>query len=1033
MRLTTNFLKASLAMSCLAIAACGGTNPVGSSSNGITGITGVSGAAGKAKIASTASPSGATIPSGTQIIDNNDAVWTVVNGVIYVNGQTAGYSGAVVLLLYYADVIYQANVHGGWWKWNGTDWIATSDPRSQATVSASGTTIPSATQIVDASVNVWTVSGGVISENGKPAGFSAGVTLLLYDNNVIYQENINADWWSWNGSTWVTSSDPRGVPVYGACGTTNGMAVTVAPSANLCSAGTASAMNGTGPWTWSCGGSYGGTTASCSASKAAPTISLPSPNLTTIPSATQIVDASANVWSVSGGVVNENGAPAGSSAGVALLLYDNNIVYQETSGGSWQSWNGSTWVSSSDPRIAVVPVNGACGTSNGVTATTTPTTNLCSIGTPSTASGTGPWTWSCSGISGGTTASCSAPKAALVSSGVASPNGTTVPSATQIVDSGLNSWTLVSGAVYENGKPASYSANAVLLLYYNGAIYTQNSGGFWWSWGNGSWAMSSDPRGASVPPSGGGSCSSSGASTLVADTNRPNNSTFVQGEPVTLTFKATGACASTVNLAIVDEHSNRVITTSVPMTNGAATYTAPSSKLGYYRVNASLADGAAPVMLGTRPAGFITYAVVPDPATRVNYGDALSRFGMVGGFDARQGSVIPYLGVRYVLGTPSWNALEPNNTGQLAAEVAQGQYPPTAPYIDAVTYNGVPWPTFEIGLIAQASTPKWAGPLAGTAGTGCAAFGALTSAGVAGLPQFAAAYGTATAHNFPNQSKRYYQVTWEPEVSWCYNGTGAQLTQYYQLVYAALHAADPAAQVMGPTLFYHGDEALLASMYAAGFGSLIDAFSMHPYAPWPFETSTFVADLRAEMAQVNAAAGKTVPFVGTEHGYVSGQIGELNQALGNVREEIMLIGEGFIHDYSFYITDFWVNGPTDLNWTYGFYWNLNPNLPQGTDKLGPKPAAPAFAAMTYLLDGTTTRGPISHLSGTQMGYRFQRNGTTILALWDYQAASSTVNLAVSAQSVQICDWMGNCNITSSGGSLNLTLGASPIYVLGNNL
>jgi hypothetical protein len=38
-------------------------------------------------------------------------------------------------------------------------------------------------------------------------------------------------------------------------------------------------------------------------------------------------------------------------------------------------------------------INGACGFANGVPTTTAPTTGLCSSGTPSTVSGTGPWTW----------------------------------------------------------------------------------------------------------------------------------------------------------------------------------------------------------------------------------------------------------------------------------------------------------------------------------------------------------------------------------------------------------------------------------------------------------------------------------------------------------------------------------------------------------------------------------------------------------------------------------------------------------------
>lgn len=53
-------------------------------------------------------------------------------------------------------------------------------------------------------------------------------------------------------------------------------------------------------------------------------------------------------------------------------------------------------------------VNGICGSANGTTVSTAPTTNLCNAGTPSAVSGTGPWTWTCSGSNGGTDASCTA-------------------------------------------------------------------------------------------------------------------------------------------------------------------------------------------------------------------------------------------------------------------------------------------------------------------------------------------------------------------------------------------------------------------------------------------------------------------------------------------------------------------------------------------------------------------------------------------------------------------------------------------------
>jgi 2',3'-cyclic-nucleotide 2'-phosphodiesterase (5'-nucleotidase family) len=57
--------------------------------------------------------------------------------------------------------------------------------------------------------------------------------------------------------------------VNGACGPANGQTVAVAPSANLCSIGIASVVSGNGPWSWTCAGSNGGSTASCSANKSA--------------------------------------------------------------------------------------------------------------------------------------------------------------------------------------------------------------------------------------------------------------------------------------------------------------------------------------------------------------------------------------------------------------------------------------------------------------------------------------------------------------------------------------------------------------------------------------------------------------------------------------------------------------------------------------------------------------------------------------------------------------------------------------------
>jgi hypothetical protein len=73
-----------------------------------------------------------------------------------------------------------------------------------------------------------------------------------------------------NSFTVNAGSTAESTPVNGACGPANGTNASVAPSAGLCSAGTASAVTGNGPWAWQCTGSNSGTTSMCTALPPAP-------------------------------------------------------------------------------------------------------------------------------------------------------------------------------------------------------------------------------------------------------------------------------------------------------------------------------------------------------------------------------------------------------------------------------------------------------------------------------------------------------------------------------------------------------------------------------------------------------------------------------------------------------------------------------------------------------------------------------------------------------------------------------------------
>lgn len=95
------------------------------------------------------------------------------------------------------------------------------------------------------------------------------------------------------------------------------------------------------------------------------------------------------------------------------------------------------------------PVNGTCGSSSGGTFTTAPTGNLCSAGTASAVSGSGPWTWTCGGTNGGSNASCSAN---------ISTNSSTIHSL-KIVKLGTGNGT-VSGSNIDCGSTCSASFNS---------------------------------------------------------------------------------------------------------------------------------------------------------------------------------------------------------------------------------------------------------------------------------------------------------------------------------------------------------------------------------------------------------------------------------------------------------------------------------------------------------------------------------------------------------------------------------------------
>jgi hypothetical protein len=212
-------------------------------------------------------------------------------------------------------------------------------------------------------------------------------------------------------------------PMNGTCGSDDGKELASTPT-SLCSAGTASVVSGSGPWSWSCAGLNGGTTATCSA------------NLQIATSYVVTPSAGSN-----GSISPSTAQPVASGATTAFIVTPDSGYGASVGGTCGGNLSGTTYTTTpitADCTVVasfaaiVTSVNGVCGSDNGAILTRTPT-NLCSAGTPSAVNGTGPWTWTCAGINGGTTASCSAQTKTLTTTSInTSPNPALIDQAVNV-------------------------------------------------------------------------------------------------------------------------------------------------------------------------------------------------------------------------------------------------------------------------------------------------------------------------------------------------------------------------------------------------------------------------------------------------------------------------------------------------------------------------------------------------------------------------------------------------------------------------
>jgi hypothetical protein len=176
------------------------------------------------------SASGTTLTSTSgSIVDATGATWTLVNGTgleARRNGAVPG-TGAVSLttLLYYQRTIYYKNA-SFWFSWNGSSWVASTDPRvAPPTPTPTPTpTPPESSEDTTLTSNVGTIvdTGGLVYalqsisaglsvvRNGVEIANSINTVLALYHGHVLYRQNNANLWFALRSGAFVSyPSDPR--------------------------------------------------------------------------------------------------------------------------------------------------------------------------------------------------------------------------------------------------------------------------------------------------------------------------------------------------------------------------------------------------------------------------------------------------------------------------------------------------------------------------------------------------------------------------------------------------------------------------------------------------------------------------------------------------------------------------------------------------------------------------------------------------------------------------------------------------------
>lgn len=469
----------------------------------------------------------------------------------------------------------------------------------------------------------------------------------------------------------------------------------------------------------------------------------------------------------------------------------------------------------------------------------------------------------------------------------------------------------------------------------------------------------------------------------------------------------------------------------------------PSARSGYFEVHIESESGNTLPRCGTRPAGFVSYAVLPGIKPLPPGRSDKSRFGAQGTNFLKsdtwlEGSpfdpVYPLLGLRWVY------------RNRRLAEIAPRTPEDYVPVLGPEKASGACG--YEKGanlcvFIDAHSLPEWL--TAYPDGVAPPKNGNPTHTGQAYPPNDYALYGKLIGriaaeqaairkHSLTGQARNYYEIHWEPDWNW--KGTDDEFIQMYESAHQAIHANDPDGLLLGANygVLSTGNKHL-QRLFEKGLGQHLDGIVTHTYFVPQNQTpehGSLVADIRQLIALTRDYLPAGAPIINSEWGTyylapLATDRGNIlrDEAARSMRGHLIPLGEGVDTTFFFYIADCGERGG-------GLFYNLTwPHPVFGATHLSPKPVTVAAALATRLLEGTQSLGAMDYLPRGVMGYAFDRNGAVVAALWTADGSERKVLIPVGNAEVTAYDPMGNASRVKSGGGLaEISLGPVPSYLGG---